>query len=216
MKQNRDNLCRACVLVAHPDDEVLWAGGLVMMHPEWLWEIFTLCRASDPDRAPKFFKTLSILNASGEMADLDDEPGQDPLLESDVQKQVLTWVGKGHYDLLLSHGPNGEYTHHRRHEETSKAVQTLWKKGQINAAELWLFAYSDNRGEHPPHAIADAPIKIKLPAHIWQKKYRIITEIYGFTPESWEARTTPKVEAFWCFHTDNPSQINQTKMEDKL
>ena len=36
-------------------------------------------------------------------------------------------------------------------------------------------------------------------ADIWQKKYSIITEVYGFGADSFEARTTPHQEAFWIF-----------------
>ncbi|MBN2029679.1 PIG-L family deacetylase [bacterium] len=209
-------LHRACILVAHPDDETLWAGGLIIMHPDWLWKIYTLCRASDPDRAPKFLKALSMLNAKGEMADLDDGPEQEPLSGSDIQNQILTWTGQDHYDLLISHGPQGEYTRHRRHEETSRAVQTLWKEGKIDAAELWLFAYQDNEGANLPQAAAGAPIQFELPDDVWQKKYRLITEVYGFTPDSWEARTTPRVEAYWHFNRENRHQIQKTKLEDRL
>jgi hypothetical protein len=46
-------------------------------------------------------------------------------------------------------------------------------------------------------------VRFELPAKVWGKKYRILTEIYGFAPDSWEAQTTPKVEAFRCFHIKN-------------
>ena len=46
---------QAAVIVAHPDDEMLWCGGYILTHPEFHWRIITLCRASDPDRAPKSF-----------------------------------------------------------------------------------------------------------------------------------------------------------------
>ncbi|KPK81130.1 MAG: hypothetical protein AMS27_15700 [Bacteroides sp. SM23_62_1] len=55
----------AAVIVAHPDDETLWAGGTVLAHPLWDWYIITLCRKSDPDRAPKFYRVLEILGAEG-------------------------------------------------------------------------------------------------------------------------------------------------------
>jgi hypothetical protein len=38
-----------------------------------------------------------------------------------------------------------------------------------------------------------------LPEKIWQKKYNIITKIFGFAKNSWEAETTPKGESFWQF-----------------
>jgi len=38
-----------------------------------------------------------------------------------------------------------------------------------------------------------------LPPNLWEKKYQIITEIYGFEKNSWEAQTTPREEAFWQF-----------------
>ena len=80
----------AAILVAHPDDETLWAGGFVLEHAEWDWFIGTLCRASDPDRAPKFARVLERLHARGAMLDMDDGPEQQSLPTLDVQRQVLT------------------------------------------------------------------------------------------------------------------------------
>ena len=68
---------RAIVVVAHPDDGTLWCG-YILTHPEFLWRVVTLCRAWDPDRAPKFRKVLDRFGALGEMADLDDGPDQAP------------------------------------------------------------------------------------------------------------------------------------------
>ena len=39
------------VVVAHPDDETLWAGGTILSHPAWNWYILSLCRISEC-RAP--------------------------------------------------------------------------------------------------------------------------------------------------------------------
>ena len=30
------------VIVAHPDDETLWAGGTLLMHPDCRWTVVTL------------------------------------------------------------------------------------------------------------------------------------------------------------------------------
>jgi hypothetical protein len=40
-------------------------------------------------------------------------------------------------------------------------------------------------------------VRFALPHAVWAVKYEIIHHLYGYSPESWEARTTPRVEAFW-------------------
>lgn len=189
------------VIVAHPDDETLWAGGLILLHPDWDFHIYSLCRASDPDRSIKFFKVLKYLHASGNIADLDDAPEQLPLDEGDIRSKITLLVDNNQFDLLITHGLNGEYTRHLRHEETAKTVTTLWVERKIKAGELWLFAYEDGQGNYLPKAKKDADITIELPVDIWLKKHRIITQIYGFGLSSWEAQVTPKIESFWQYHS---------------
>jgi len=190
---------KCAVIVAHPDDETLWAGGVMLMYPESEWMVVTLCRKSDQDRAPRFFRAIERLNAAGAMGDLDDGPEQHPLANRQVQQEILQSLPSNRYDLIITHGLNGEYTRHLRHEETAKAVMALWKSERLFAGQIWRFAYEDGGRKYLPRAIEDADMHIKLPEEIWQKKYDIITNIYGFSPDSFEARTAPRQEAFWCF-----------------
>lgn len=185
-----------CVIVAHPDDETLWAGGMILLHPRWQCFIFTLCRAFDPDRAPKFKKALTYLGASGAMADMDDGPEQHPLSRYEMQQAILKGIDPPVYDLIITHGPKGEYTRHLRHEEVSQAVFELVQSGKIRCRELWQFAYEDGGGQYLPRADTRASSSVSLPENIWKQKCMIITTIYGFSPESWEARTTPHMESF--------------------
>jgi len=187
------------VIVAHPDDETLWAGGTILMHSENKWTVVTLCRRSDPDRAPKFFQALNRLKAAGVMGDLDDGPEQSPLAGDKVQNTTLELLPSKEFDLVITHGLRGEYTRHRRHEEVGKAVTALWESERVFAKEIWRFAYEDGGGKYLPLAVQDADIRTKLPNKIWQKKYDIITEVYGFGADSFEAKTTPREEAFWRF-----------------
>jgi LmbE family N-acetylglucosaminyl deacetylase len=188
------------IIVAHPDDETLWAGATILQHPTWEVFILSLCRANDEDRATKFFKVLKKFKANGLIKNLDDEPEQIPLAENLVEQAIFDALPHKIFDLVITHNPNGEYTKHLRHEEVSKAVIMLWHKGKICTNELWTFAYEDGNKAYLPKAIEDAPI-IYVPSRlIWQTKYEIITNIYGFSPESWEAQTTPKKESFWQFH----------------
>jgi LmbE family N-acetylglucosaminyl deacetylase len=188
----------AVVIVAHPDDETLWTGGTILIHPEINWTILTLCRLSDPDRSPKFNKAMRALGTEGIMGDLDDGPEQMPLDGHEVQCAITELLPSNGFDLIITHGPQGEYTRHRRHEEVGKAVMALWENEKLFAKEIWRFAYEDGDGKYLPKAVQDADIKIKLPNETWQQKYEIITKIYGFAPGSFEAKTTPRKEAFWC------------------
>ena len=187
------------IIVAHPDDETLWAGGTILEHPTWNCFIISVCRESDNDRAPKFYKALKEFNSGGVMSDLDDGPEQNPLEEEYLEKTILYLLPEKKYDLIITHNPNGEYTRHLRHEEVSQAVINLWNNNKISTSELWTFAYEDGNKKHYPSAIKNATIYRQLRHKIWQRKYNIINETYGFALDSWELLTTPIEEAFWQF-----------------
>jgi len=187
------------VIVAHPDDETLWAGGTILSHPSWQWFIVCLCRGSDKDRAPKFLKTLQILGSEGIMGDLDDGPEQKPLDENELKHAILKLLPSRHFDLIISHNPTGEYTRHIRHEEVSKAIIELWHNDKISANELYTFAYEDGGKKYYPRPVENAPVYRTLSKWIWLRKYNIITEIYEFEKSSFEAETTPRAESFWQF-----------------
>ena len=171
---------RAAVVVAHPDDETLWCGGYILTHPEFLWRVVTLCRAADPDRAPKFRRVLQRLGAEGEMADLDDGPDQAPLPVEQVQETTARLLAGTSYNLILTHGPNGEYTRHRRHAECCQAVVELWRSGGIDTRRLWLFAYEDGDRAYLPRVRDDADRRDMLTDGVWLEKHRLITDLYGF------------------------------------
>jgi hypothetical protein len=157
-----------------------------------------LCRAQDADRAPKFRRVLEQLGADGEMADLDDGPDQLPLPAEQVQQTILRLLPAHSYNLILTHGPRGEYTQHRRHEECCRAVVQLWQSGRIDTRRLWLFAYEDGDRAYFPRAREDADRRDILPDATWFEKRRLIMDVYGYGAESWEAKTTPREEGFWC------------------
>ncbi len=194
------------VIVAHPDDETLWAGGLILNYPSWKWLIISLCRGKDEDRAPRFYEAMKLYKSEGIMGDLDDGPEQRPLDEEEVGRTLLDLLPQKHFDLIISHNPSGEYTRHIRHEEVSKAVIKLWYSGRISANELRTFAYEDGGRKYFPKAVETADIFLTLTRDIWERKYKVITETYGFEKNSFEAKTTPRLEAFWKFGNPDDAQ----------
>jgi len=185
------------VIVAHPDDETLWAGGTLLMHADCHWTVVTLTRRSDPERAPKFATAIAHYGAAGIMGDLDDGPQQKPLRTVEVEDTILDLLPSHHYDWVLTHSLWGEYTRHKRHEEVAQAVVALRESGRLSVGEIWMFAYQDEEGRHLPRPVENADLYTRLPPEIWERKYRIVTDVYGFGPDSFEARTTPRDEAFW-------------------
>jgi len=201
------------VIVAHPDDETLWCGGYILDNPTRRWHIVTLCRANDADRAPKFTKVLDHLGSTGAAGDLDDGPDQTPLDPSAIVQTITDLTPHEPWDLVLTHGPAGEYTRHRRHEEGSRAVAAMWTAGTLRTDALWMFAYEDGGRAYLPRVQEGSPRRFTLSDDVWRRKYQIVTDLYGFSPESWEARATPREEGFNCFSSPAEADAYVSAME---
>ena len=184
------------VIVAHPDDETIWSGGLILSRCDWQWHIFSLCRGDDPDRAPKFRSACKRLGAKCGISDLDDSQPLRPLEpERDIGRRLLEFLGHRQWDLCITHGPNGEYGH-PRHKEVHCEVVRLAREAKIRCGGLWTFAYEccAMRGCCGPASWCDHRISLSE----WQlaEKRRIITEIYGYAEDSFEAKVCISPECF--------------------
>jgi LmbE family N-acetylglucosaminyl deacetylase len=194
MKERNDK--KALIIVAHPDDETLWAGGTILNHLSWNWSIVSLTRKSDQERSENFKRALNFYGAKGKMGDMDDGPDQKPLRILEIKTVITSLLDDKKFDVILTHHPQGEYTRHLRHEETAAAVIHLWHEEILETKELWLFAYEDGGRNYFPKAIKNNTYTVKLKGNIWEQKYHLITEVYKFTKDSWESQTTPKEESF--------------------
>ncbi len=201
------------IIVAHPDDETLWAGGTIMVNSSWKCYVVCLCCKDDMEQASRFYKALKILKVQGIMGDIKDGPEQKPLNVDDLERKIISLLPPWHFDLIITHNPNGEYTSYIRYKETAKAVINLWYKRKLSSSELWTFAYEDGNKAYHPRPIIQASVHQNFSVLTWLRKYIIITKTYGFKTNSFEAKTTPSSEAFWQYKRpeDAYGLINQFK-----
>ena len=195
MRRRADKV-RCLVVVAHPDDESIWMGGTILGHPDWEWHVLALCRAGDPDREWRFHRAAKELGAHEYISDLDDSPTPARLSSGLTEiKHRIRRLPEKDYDLIFTHGPAGEYTYHIRHVETSRAVREMIEQGDLRGT-LVVFAYDDFGGTARPQPAERADIAIGLLCEQLECKHRILRDIYGFAPGSFEYDSAGPVEAF--------------------
>ena len=169
------------------------------MLPGANWTVLSLCRKSDPDRSSKFYEAMKILGAQGVMGNLDDSPEQTPPNIKEVEEEILSILPENEYDLILTHSIHGEYNKHHRRNEIAEGVINLIEQKRLKTNKLWVFAYEDGKSAHLPKSTWFADQIMFLPTDIWGKKYELITQTYGFSKDSCEAKTAPRNESFWAF-----------------
>lgn len=104
---------KGTLVVAHPDDEALWFGGLLSTVPfEWTIVCCSIPE-SDPIRAWKFFDSCEILVAEPRLVPLQEAPAIMNVRES-VFPIIAPILEKS--DVIVTHGFEGEYGHrHHKH-----------------------------------------------------------------------------------------------------
>ena len=186
----------AIAIVAHPDDEILWCGGLILQKSDWSWSILSLSRAGDEDRCPKFRRVCEHLGAQGWISDLDDS---NPLRQlqpvRDIGRRISQYAGGRDWDLCITHGANGEYGH-QRHREVHAEVMRLAGGGGLSCRELWTFACVCDARTGQCTARSDSDIRVALTDGQLAEKKRIVHEMYGYGPDSFEVKACVSPEGF--------------------
>lgn len=203
ISREMDSVLKCLVVVAHPDDEVIWMGGTILKYGAWDWRVLALCRADDADREPRFRQSIRALGARGSISDLDDSsPVLAPLsLDLYEIKDRIKALDEREFDMIFTHGLRGEYTSHERHPQTHKVVKKLIESGDFTG-DLISFAYEDGEGAYRPRPAADAQIIVSLNLDEYARKQNIIENIYGFHRGSIEYDAAGPLEAFHVYGDD--------------
>jgi LmbE family N-acetylglucosaminyl deacetylase len=103
------------LIVAHPDDELLWGGANLLREPGWL--VVCATNAEHPVRSKEFAKTMSFCNATQfkmyNVKDVytEDDVISDRLFVGSEFETRLTDLAKQSWKVVLTHNEQGEYGH---------------------------------------------------------------------------------------------------------
>ena len=187
---------KVAIIVAHPDDETIWSGGLILQKPEWEWTVLSLCRADDPDRSRKFKLVGGLLRFDAFISDVDDSnPLKQINPQRDIGGRVLNFLASTSWDLCLTHGSNGEYGH-PRHKEVHDEVLRLVHDRTLECHQLWTFAYESNLEKRLCQPHPDANFQVHLTEKELLEKKRIVNREYGYGEDSFEVRSCITPESF--------------------
>jgi len=188
---------KALVLVAHPDDEVIWMGGTIMRYDDVEWTVVSLCRNGDKDREPKFRRVCDKLGVRGVMDDVEDDDKMS--LEESVaifKKAILKNTKNKLFDICFTHNKNGEYGH-ARHKGVYLAVKELIGAGIFPVKEVFYFDYKKlDRKILPMVPESNCSHILELTHKEYAQKRKIVAEMYGYPYDGIDVNLCPNVEAF--------------------
>ena len=125
-------------VVAHPDDECLWAGGLMARFASQGHRLTFVCASAEatgphgsPARRREFLASCRVLGAEGiVLADAFDE---------DSPRRVARWLelNGDRFCLLVTHSPDGDPNLHREH----RVVHGVVADYAAHAAHPWLWTF---------------------------------------------------------------------------
>lgn len=170
---------RWALVVAHPDDESMWFGGLLLTHPgNWTVICCSIPRI-DPVRAWKFFDACASLNATPRLI-----PFPEPEPSQDLHQIMLDLLDLHQFDLVVTHNEVGEYGHRHHRNVHHRVVDTF--PGPILCSGI---------GMDPGIRATRNGFEIELSPGMMAVKRRVIGRYNHYAPYGGIGRPVTKAEA---------------------
>jgi len=167
------------MIVAHPDDEVLWGGDyLIEKGPKAHVVVTCTLNSETPTRFREFQAVQEHLGFRGEFLDGKDRASSKPL-EAHIQDRIQSLICENRWKRIVTHGPEGEYGH-PQHQVVHDAVFAAVTQCHQSHDKLFVFE------PHPSENYSFSAAKVEL-AKLYQSQKKVIFETFA----DWKERIVP-------------------------
>lgn len=200
---------RALLVVAHPDDEIIFAGGLILRSRKMRWTVMCCTDEGNRTRQDEFLCACEFLaQHSGnhvESVFLDLIPQHDGHIEHLALARALESRAIG-YDIVFTHNSQGEYGHEHHKLVHRCAIESI---GNPNT---WVFISPGSKNVNQEELRSKKPngnVSVDLSSEILGLKVQAFQEchvsqarLYGYDPVSDELRRTDLKETLYWYFED--------------
>ena len=162
------------MIVAHPDDEVIWGGSHLL---EGNYLVVCITAGNNQIRAEEFLKAIKATGSKGIMLGYPDKTFNKrndwKKVDTDIEKDVETLLSLKKWKVIATHNPEGEYGH-IHHIMTSRIVTDVYKEKYQSLDNLYYFGNYYNKSKIG----AVEKNLIPISDDNYQKKVDIIKNIY--------------------------------------